>query len=593
MRAAVVAIFAFALAACSGGGGSVTPSQPQGASSAAALQGAPSMAPDHTVSGKTIASIQIGPVATGATAGTPGTYNVPVKAFDSSNTLVSGSYANPITLDTDDTSNGALLTIAGSGVTSTSVTLNNSSAVVNIRYTGLAMTPRTLTATATGVPNATATFTPTLKPIVANVSSVYLAHPGGAGSNTITLSERGWTNYSKTLTADASACTSIGTLDASSGTSFSATAVASPSAGTCNLSFSDGLGQQKNVTLAYTTTTFTVNLPYVSPNAVSIRVNLNQLNGSTTIPAWIGTNPATTPTSTGAAGNCTLSSVETCTLGAVAPPGNMVYTVATLDGSGNILQRLTKQVTNAAGTANTSQFQLHGVAKKVTIGGPSLHADTPLNASPLTVAAYDASGTPITGSATFLNPVTISDSDATATSLTVNGGAAASSIVMTSPGDNVAISYSGLALGPEPVLKPRGDDGIWGTAKLGRTNQPIIMTNLQTCNCASDVNNGKPTLFFDGVGTCGATNNSPCTRSTEASELGWSNAPYNKAFAATLDPATCGSGASAVATVSTFNSAKFVVTAKNPGICKMTVSDGIGRSREIWLSVTTASGTVN
>ncbi len=123
--------------------------------------------------------------------------------------------------------------------------------------------PATITASASGATSGTATFTPALQaisysgPLVLGSPEVDLYATSGTGSTgTFSASEVGWTNtpFDKTLNATmASACSSIATVSPASGTSFTITAVASPTAGICTLTLSDGAGQTKSVTVTYTT----------------------------------------------------------------------------------------------------------------------------------------------------------------------------------------------------------------------------------------------------------------------------------------------------------------------------------------------------
>ncbi len=178
-----------------------------------------------------------------------------VAAKDAGGNTITGTYANPITVSDSDASGAQ-----GSSLSVT--TLNAATDAIKINYGGLAIVPATITASATGATNGTATFTPALNPITSSSTEIDLYAPTGTGSTgAFTASESGWTNapYNKTLTAaTAAGCSSIATV-AGASNSFTATAVGSPSAGSCIATISDGVGQTKSVTLTYTTYSFTVN----------------------------------------------------------------------------------------------------------------------------------------------------------------------------------------------------------------------------------------------------------------------------------------------------------------------------------------------
>ena len=148
--------------------------------------------------------------------------------------------------------------------------------------------------------------------------------------------------------------------------------------------------------------------------------------------------------------------------------------------------------------------------------------------------------------------------------------------------DTVNLVYTGRAVagsgGPPPVdsfTVTASSSGLTtATENLSITDLPIT-SNVATLDDAAhgglvtDPNYNKPTLFFaTASGSAGFT----------AAELGWSNAPYSQTFTTAT---TCGSGGSAIATYTPSPGTSFTVTAQNPGICKITVSDGVGQSQDI------------
>ena len=209
-----------------------------------------------------VASLSIGLGASG-TAGTSASIPVMVNALDADgNTIVGpGVYVNasdtPLTIALSDSdSSGA------TALSTTSVTQPTSG--ITISYTGLAIVPATISASATGITTNTTMFTPTLQPIVVTTGDTqnpsfagidFYATSGTGSTGSFTISEVGWTNapYDKTLSVTpGSGCTNIGGV-VQTGNSFAATVAGTPSPGTCTVvTLSDGAGQSQAVTLAYT-----------------------------------------------------------------------------------------------------------------------------------------------------------------------------------------------------------------------------------------------------------------------------------------------------------------------------------------------------
>ncbi|NNM92801.1 MAG: hypothetical protein HKL92_05605 [Candidatus Eremiobacteraeota bacterium] len=190
-----------------------------------------------------------------------------VAAKDADGNTITGPYASPITLADGDTTGASTFATSGSDSPPTRELLSSTD-TATLAYTGLAILPATLTASATGATNGTATFTPTLQPIVysgplnGSTPEIDLYATSGFGSTfSYNVSEAGWTNspYGKALSLNASACSTFATASAgvdvpASGTPITVTAIASPSAGTCTMTVSDPFGQTKSVTGTYTVT---------------------------------------------------------------------------------------------------------------------------------------------------------------------------------------------------------------------------------------------------------------------------------------------------------------------------------------------------
>lgn len=210
---------------------------------------------------------------TGLPSGTAGTAFVSPQAFtvavkDADGNTITGSYASAVTIADNDSSSLTLGTAlaVNNGSAASSVNSTASTDTFTLNYGGLAIVPAAITASASGATSATAAFTPTLAsivysgPAVSSLPEVDLYATSGTGSSgSFSATETGWTNapYNKTFTTSVpSACSTIAGVSPSSGTSFTATAAASPSAGMCTMSFGDGAGQSQNIKLTYTTMSF-------------------------------------------------------------------------------------------------------------------------------------------------------------------------------------------------------------------------------------------------------------------------------------------------------------------------------------------------
>lgn len=204
------------------------------------------------------ASVQLGRLP-GGKAGTA--FAVPqsfrVMAIDAAGSLIVGPYDEPITL-TDSDRSGAT-TVQTYGGNKQAGPLWGSDGTATLNYTGLAIAPATITASAAHATPAKVMFAPLLRPIIVNGSPskasplIWLSKT--ASSTTVSATEVGWTNapYNKSLQVSAANnCSTIGTISPSQGTSFTATAAASPVLGTCTVTFTDFAGgHSAAVTMGY------------------------------------------------------------------------------------------------------------------------------------------------------------------------------------------------------------------------------------------------------------------------------------------------------------------------------------------------------
>ncbi len=202
-----------------------------------------------------------------------------VVVADHSGETITGTYANPVVINQPDSP-----TLFGVAITGTNtacgilqcVTMTGSSDALTFFYDGRAENPVTLTSSATGVSGSnagTATFTPVLQPIVwaggptsaapGNPIGIdlYTAAPGPVGWDGFeSYAEHGYTDgpWYQTLTqTGAAACSTFATVQIIPNdglTIFQADAIASPVAGLCTLTVTDGLTQQHNASPTFVVT---------------------------------------------------------------------------------------------------------------------------------------------------------------------------------------------------------------------------------------------------------------------------------------------------------------------------------------------------
>ncbi len=162
--------------------------------------------------------------------------------------------------------------------------------------------------------------------------------------------------------------------------------------------------------------------------------------------------PNLSPTATG----CAAQGPDiVCTTTSFAPVGSDVFSATTYDAVqapnatsnfvGNVLSTLTGfTVTVVAGTNVPVALTLGGVVAnaKISIANPNP------NMVPTTTGvaffAYDADNYLIVGP--YAAPVRITDSDATATTVQINGGTPGTSVLTSSSSDTIALTYTGAAL---------------------------------------------------------------------------------------------------------------------------------------------------
>jgi len=192
-----------------------------------------------------------------AAAGTPGAVTVTLNALDpDGNTIVGpGSYVdaagNPVSIALSDSDT--------SGATALSSATVSQPAAIALNYTGLAIAPATITASAAGFPNRTASFAPALSPILMTENnfpdpSFGVTLSGLTSTAMFTVTEAGWTEapFNRIMSiTPGTGCGNIGTIT-QSGTMYTATAVSTPITGSCTaLTLHDGAGRSQDITLSF------------------------------------------------------------------------------------------------------------------------------------------------------------------------------------------------------------------------------------------------------------------------------------------------------------------------------------------------------
>jgi hypothetical protein len=198
-----------------------------------------------------------------------GTFSLSV--LNSSNVPISGTFANPVTVTSSDTTGAVKLSLNGA-TAATSVQVQSGTQLIGLVYSGAAVNPVTITASASTVTtSATATFAPAIQQIAytppANLPStcssicLYAPQGGGTGSTyTFTATQAGYTGspYNQTLSlSGASTCSSFATVT-QSGTIFTVNAIASPSPGSCSIVIGGFGSTTLTVTITYSTTGITL-----------------------------------------------------------------------------------------------------------------------------------------------------------------------------------------------------------------------------------------------------------------------------------------------------------------------------------------------
>lgn len=335
--------------------------------------------------------------------------------------------------------------------------------------------------------------------------------------------------------------------------------------------------------------------------AAKLTVTVVSVDGSATLPPGV-TAQTTVPLSSAAGGNCTVAPAtgESCTVTIPTVPGHAVgYTFQVQDEAGNVLAVAAATFTIPATGSPSFSAALAPVVTLATVASPQFTAGS-ASSTPLQITYSDATSATIVGQVPFANTVTITNNDTSGhTSLSLNGGAPAKSVTVTSSHDVVTINYDGAQVAPftfsASESAPPGGFGPSGNtcqsncggggAADGTAADITFGGAAETSTIPGFPNTGKPTVFFAGAGSAYQPRtftviqgSSPKTFDVDASAC---------AGIATVSPLTDGSS--------------FTVTAVAPGLCRLDVTvhgkskdlNNPGQSASIWVSITAAAFNVD
>ena len=319
---------------------------------------------------------------------------------------------------------------------------------------------------------------------------------------------------------------------------------------------------------------------FIPASTQSVQVVLNSINGNSP-PASLATPVVTNVNSITCNNSCTVAAPA-------APPGNDSYTLTIFDAQnalGHTLATATQVFTITPGSSNTNTVTLEGVPASFAIAGvPAGTAGTPFGApTAITVTVLDAAGDTITG--TYLNSVTVSDSDVTgATHLSVNGATPATSVTLTKNTDVMTLAYSGLAISPATLHA-----SATGASAATSTFSPSLSTPSTVCNgggvgdtteCGTAGGGGPQINLYATAGT-------GSTATFTTSLVGWTGAPYSQNISQSNDCA-------GVATIAlTSSTGTFTATQTGSGAsgatCHVTLTGGAGPQQIMPLTYTETS----
>jgi hypothetical protein len=293
---------------------------------------------------------------------------------------------------------------------------------------------------------------------------------------------------------------------------------------------------------------------YVTANVASVTIALDLVNGSAP-PA----GPATSVTT-----NLLLAACPCTVAGPAVPAGTDEFTLTAYDaqnGGGHVISTASPTLTIVSTHANSNTITLNGVPASISITTPSGTAGTAFAATAFSVTVKDADGNTIMGG--YAQPVTLSDSDTSgATTLATSGSDSPPAGELLSSSDAATLAYTGLAI-TSATITASAPGGTPNNIPFIPTRQPIFYSG--------PLNGSNPNIQF------GITSGS-----FSASEVGWTNAPYNKNLTA-----TAAGNCSTIGSVSPGSGTSFTATvAGSPtfGNCTVTLADGVGQTLAVTLT---------
>jgi hypothetical protein len=231
----------------------------------------PTAQPTAAPNGTPPASFVMGTLPSG-TAGTSFS-STPISGFevlDSGGNPIGGAFSKTVTLSSNNSA-VTLCQLGSCGSLTTSVTLTAGSQVSSLamNYTGAAINPVTITASATGATSNSISFAPPIPSILFNgpngsTPEIDLYAPLGQGTGStysFTATQAGYTSSpfnNPILVSTPAGCSSFATVSGS-GTSFTVTATASPVAGSCTITLT-GFSSSTPLTVTLTYSTLGVTL---------------------------------------------------------------------------------------------------------------------------------------------------------------------------------------------------------------------------------------------------------------------------------------------------------------------------------------------
>jgi hypothetical protein len=284
---------------------------------------------------------------------------------------------------------------------------------------------------------------------------------------------------------------------------------------------------------------------YVTAAVQSVSIALTAVNGSPVSPVPVATS------------NVNLTTCPCTVAGPAVPAGSDAFTLTAFDGqnaTGNVISTASPTLTIVSGQTNSESITLNGVPASFTVAAPAATAGTAFNAAqPVGVTALDANGHVIMG--TYANPVTLASTDTTgATTLTTSGTDSPAAGQLLSSGDTAQLTYTGLAVAPI-AIHATASGATPGSGSFAPGLQPIVTT----------LTGATPQILLSTFAT---------SASFSASEVGWTNAPFNRALTLAAAP-----GCATIGTVSPSSGTAFSATvAATPvqGVCAVTITDFSG-----------------